>query len=75
MARIAGVNLPAQKHAVIGFTAIYVIGRTRSSATCAATGVSHTPKIRVLTTAEQEALSVEVAQFSVVGDLPRDNTR
>ena len=30
MARIAGVNLPAQKHVWVGLQSIYGIGRTRS---------------------------------------------
>ena len=30
MARIAGINIPPQQHAVIGLTAIYGIGRSRS---------------------------------------------
>ena len=30
MARIAGINIPDQKHAVIALTAIYGIGKTRS---------------------------------------------
>ena len=32
MARIAGINVPDHKHAVIGLTAIYGIGKTRSKA-------------------------------------------
>lgn len=30
MARIAGINIPDHKHAVIALTAIYGIGKTRS---------------------------------------------
>ena len=30
MARIAGVNIPMQKHAVIALTSIYGIGRPRA---------------------------------------------
>ena len=32
MARIAGINIPDHKHAVIALTAIYGIGKTRSKA-------------------------------------------
>ena len=32
MARIAGINIPDQKHSVIALTAIYGIGKTRSKA-------------------------------------------
>jgi small subunit ribosomal protein S11 len=34
MARIAGVNLPAQKHVWVGLQSIYGIGRTRSKQVC-----------------------------------------
>ena len=30
MARIAGINIPPNQHAVIGLTAIYGFGRTRA---------------------------------------------
>ena len=46
MARIAGINVPDNKHAVIALTAIYGIGRTRSRANFAATLVL--PKIQKL---------------------------
>ncbi|HHQ41115.1 MAG TPA: 30S ribosomal protein S13, partial [Chromatiales bacterium] len=39
MARIAGVNVPAQKHAVIALTYIYGIGRSRARQICEAAGV------------------------------------
>ena len=39
MARIAGVNIPDRKHAVIALTAIYGIGRVRAAKICAAAGV------------------------------------
>ena len=44
MARIAGVNIPVQKHIVIGLTAIYGIGRSRSSKICEAANVSPAKK-------------------------------
>ncbi len=36
VARIANVNIPAQKHVCIGLTAIYGIGRKRGLAICLA---------------------------------------
>lgn len=36
MARIAGINIPDQKHAVIALTSIYGVGKTRSKAILAA---------------------------------------
>ena len=43
MARIAGVNIPDRKHAVIALTAIYGIGRTRANQICAAAGLAPRP--------------------------------
>jgi small subunit ribosomal protein S13 len=39
MARIAGINIPPHKHAEIGLTAIYGIGRTTAQKICDASGV------------------------------------
>ena len=42
MARIAGVNIPDNKHAVISLTYIYGVGRTTARQLCAASGVDET---------------------------------
>ena len=39
MARIAGINIPPHKHAEIGLTAIFGIGRTRARQICEASGI------------------------------------
>ncbi len=72
MARIAGINIPVQKHTEIALTAIFGIGRTRSREICAATGVSPSAKIKDLTEDEIEKLRTEVAKFQVEGDLRRE---
>lgn len=72
MARIAGINVPVQKHTVIALTSIYGIGRTRSQQICAAAGIAPDVKIRDLSEAEVEQLRSEVAKFSVEGDLRRE---
>ncbi|MBS0582435.1 MAG: 30S ribosomal protein S13 [Proteobacteria bacterium] len=72
MARIAGVNLPVQKHVVIGLQSIYGIGRTRSKLVCGAAGVNPATKIKSLTESEVEKLRAEVAKFVVEGDLRRE---
>ena len=59
MARIAGVNIPVQKHTWVGLTHIYGIGKTRAYEICAAAGVAPETKIRDLTEAEEEAISSE----------------
>lgn len=72
MARIAGINIPVQKHAVIALTSIYGIGHTRARAICAAAGVEPDTKIKSLTEAQVEALRAEVAKVKVEGDLRRE---
>ena len=56
MARIAGVNLPAQKHVWVGLQSIYGIGRTRSKQVCEAAGVTSSTKIRDLSEPDVERL-------------------
>ncbi len=72
MARIAGVNIPVQKHTWVGLTHIYGIGRTRALQICAAAGVAPDTKIRDLTEAEVEGIRSEVAKVPVEGDLRRE---
>ncbi|WP_421846836.1 30S ribosomal protein S13 [Marinomonas sp.] len=72
MARIAGVNIPDNKHAVISLTYIFGIGRTRSLAICAATGVAETAKIGSLSDDVLDELRGEVGKYTVEGDLRRE---
>jgi small subunit ribosomal protein S13 len=72
MARIAGINVPVQKHTVIALTSIYGIGNTRAQKICAASGVAPDAKIRDLTEQEVEMLRSEVGKFTVEGDLRRE---
>ena len=73
MARIAGVNLPAQKHVWVGLQSIYGIGRTRSKKVCdrCRRCISNT-KIRDLSEPEVERLRAEVGKYVVEGDLRRE---
>ncbi len=72
MARIAGVNLPVQKHVWVGLQSIYGIGRTRSQKVCETAGVAPSTKIKDLTEAEVDRLRAEIAKFVVEGDLRRE---
>lgn len=72
MARIAGVNLPVQKHTWVALTHIYGIGRTRAYQICEATGVAPDVKVRDLSEGEQEKLRQEVGKYVVEGDLRRE---
>jgi small subunit ribosomal protein S13 len=71
MARIAGINLPNQKHIEIALTAIYGIGRPRARDICEGSGVATTTKVKDLTDAQVDKLRLEVAKFTVEGDLRR----
>ncbi|MGH8113515.1 MAG: 30S ribosomal protein S13 [Rhodanobacteraceae bacterium] len=72
MARIAGVNLPVNKHVWVGLQSIYGIGRTRSRKICMAAGVDPGTPIKSLSEGEVENLRREVAKVSVEGDLRRE---
>jgi len=72
MARIAGINIPVQKHTVIALTSIYGIGRTSARDICEAAGVAPDAKVKDLTEAQLEALRGEVGKRKVEGDLRRD---
>ena len=72
MARIAGVNIPDRKHAVIALTSIYGIGRSRAAQICADAGVKSDAKIKDLTEQEVDALRSEVTKYAVEGDLRRE---
>jgi len=72
MARIAGINIPVNKHTDIALTSIYGIGRTRAQTICAATGIKPDTKIKDLAENEVEALRNEIAKYTVEGDLRRE---
>ena len=49
MARIAGINIPMNKHVWVGLTHIYGVGRTRSKECCVLAGVNPSTKVKDLT--------------------------
>jgi small subunit ribosomal protein S13 len=72
MARIAGVNIPDNKHTVISLTYIYGVGRSQAQRLCADTGVAENVKIGELTEQEMDSLRTKVSEMSVEGDLRRE---
>ncbi|QWA11728.1 30S ribosomal protein S13 [Sodalis ligni] len=74
MARIAGINIPDHKHAVIALTAIYGIGKTRSQSICESAGIAEHVKISELSEEQIDTLREAVAKFVVEGDLRREVT-
>lgn len=72
MARIAGVNIPDHKHAVISLTYVFGIGRTIAKKICATTGIEESTKIGDLSEDKIDEIRNEVAKESVEGDLRRE---
>ena len=72
MARIAGINIPLNKHIVIGLTAIFGIGTSRAQQICAAAGVAADTQVRDLAEPEVANLRTALANFIVEGDLRRE---
>ena len=72
MARIAGVNIPDNKHAVISLTYVYGIGRTTAQRVLAAAGIAEASKIGELSEGDMDKLRAEVAKIDVEGDLRRE---
>lgn len=72
MARIAGVNIPTNKHIVISLTAIYGIGRSRAGQICKNLTISPEIKVKDLTDNQLDAIRQEILNYKVEGDLRRD---
>ena len=72
MARIAGVNIPDHKHAVISLTYIYGVGRTTAKNLCATVGIEESTKISDISEDVMDKLRAEVAKYNVEGDLRRE---
>ena len=72
MARIKNIELPNEKHTVIGLTAIHGIGKKRALKICDDAKVNKTKKIKDLTNEEIAALRSEVDKYTLEGELRRD---
>lgn len=72
MARIAGVNIPDNKHAVISLTYVFGIGRTTAQSICAAVGIEPTTVVRDLSEEQLDQIRAEVGKFTTEGDLRRE---
>ena len=72
MARIKNIELPNQKHVVIGLTAIYGIGRRLAETICDDAKVERSKKCADLNEKEIAALRAQIDKYIVEGDLRRD---
>ncbi len=75
MARIAGVDIPRDKHTWISLQYIYGIGPTLSRKILAQTGISPDTKVSDLTEEEVNRLREAIdKQYKVEGELRRETT-
>ena len=72
MARIAGINIPPHKHAEIGLTSIYGIGRPTAQKICDQVGIPYSKKIKDLTDSDLEKIRDEIGRMTIEGDLRRE---
>ena len=72
MARIAGINVPDQQHAVVALTAIFGIGKPTSKIICEKSGISEQAKFKDMSEEQIDKVRAEVAKFTVEGDLRRE---
>jgi small subunit ribosomal protein S13 len=73
MARLVGVDLPREKRVEVGLTYIYGVGRTRSQAALAATGINPSTRVKDLTDDQLVALRDYLeGNFKLEGDLRRE---
>ena len=74
MARLVGVDLPRNKRMIIALTYIYGIGPTRSAKILAACDISQDLRTDDLTEDDIKKLRNEIANYSVEGDLKREES-
>lgn len=72
MARIAGVNIPDNKHIVISLTYVFGIGKNIAQRICDATNIPSSSKVRDLSDGDLDRVRAEVARYQVEGDLRRE---
>ena len=72
MARIAGINIPTDKHIVIALQSIFGIGQTRSKLICETLKLDPSTKVSELTEDQLESIRAFVSKYEVEGDLRRE---
>lgn len=72
MARIAGVNIPDNKHIVISLQYVFGIGPTTAQAICEKTGIVPSTRVSALSPEQLDAIRGEVTKLTTEGDLRRE---
>ena len=75
MARIAGVNIPLNKRAVIGLTYVYGIGQSTAADILEEVGIDPDTQVKDLTEDEVIKLRDAIETREVEGDLRRDRSQ
>ncbi len=70
--RIAGINLPVNKHAEVALTAIYGIGRSTARKICDSSSVPYHKKIVELSDEEVDAIREQIGRLQTEGELRRE---
>ena len=74
MARIAGINVPDDKHVCISLTYVYGIGRSLANRLCCEADVEVDVKVRELSEEQLTRIRNAVGDVIVEGDLRRQNS-
>jgi len=76
VARIAGVNVPDNKRAIIALTYIHGIGRTSALQICKDVGIEQSRRMKDLTEDELNAIrkEIESSKYIIEGDLRRETS-
>ena len=72
MARIAGVNIPDNKHVRVSLTYVYGVGNSLAENICEKLSIDQYTKIIDLSEQELESIRTEIGNYLVEGDLRRD---
>ena len=72
MARIAGVNIPENKHVEISLTHVFGIGRKTAQDICNDLKIDYTRKVSDLSEDEVEKIRTAIGTLVVEGDLRRN---
>jgi len=72
MARIAGIDIPRDKRAVVSLTYIYGIGRSTASKVLKDNNISEDTRVKDLTDEQVNALRKSMDSIKVEGDLRRE---
>ncbi|MGI9249767.1 MAG: 30S ribosomal protein S13 [Pseudohongiellaceae bacterium] len=72
MARIAGVNIPDNKHIAISLRHVYGVGSSRAQAICEIAGIKPATRTGELSPEQLDRVRAEVAKLLIEGDLRRE---